>query len=183
MSSLRISLRVGQRDVLVIGPTTVISEAMLLLSVATMVLALEAAGPGQRVWPALAFVALAALAAVFPDSPAALLALCWYAGAWISLAPETGRSLAWAIPAAIAALTFHAVLGLLAALPPGAELEGRAASGLVARFGLAAAASVLVALPVPLNRGALLPDAAAGVLLLLLAFVPRLAFGGPDRRS
>lgn len=180
MSGMRISVR-GRRDVLLsIGPTTLVVEAVLLGSVATMVLALVAAAPSQPWWPTLVLVVAAASAAAFPDSPAGLIALCWYAGAWAAVVPETGRSLTWAVPAAIAALAFHGALALVAALPPGGDVDRRAAAGLVGRFGLAAAAGVLVALPVPLSRDALLPDAAAGVLLLLLAALPVLAGGGSD---
>ncbi|HJQ05068.1 MAG TPA: hypothetical protein VJ872_06470 [Nocardioides sp.] len=178
MSGLRIAVRVRRHDVLVIGPTTLVTEAVLLGSVAVMVLALQAAAPGQRVWPTMVFAVLAAAAAVVPDSSSGLLALCWYAGAWAVLVPETGTSLACAVPAGIAALAFHAALAVVAALPPGGEVDAHAAAGLVGRFGLAALTAVVVALPVPLSRGALLPDAVAGVLLLLLAVVPRLAAGG-----
>jgi hypothetical protein len=178
MRAVRITIRAGAHDVLVIGPTTLITEVVLIASVAILTLALHAAAPDQRVWPALVFVAGAAVAAVFPDSPVGLFALCWYAGAWLALTPETSTSLAWAVPASIAATALHGALALVAALPPGGDVEPRAAAGIVGRFGLSAVTGVLVALPVPLSRGALLPDAAAGVLLLFLAAVPRLALGG-----
>lgn len=181
MSALRLVVRVRRHDVLVIGPTTLLTEAVLVGSVLVMVLALQAAAPGQRLWPTAVFAVLAAAAAVVPDSSAGLLALCWYAGTWVVLVPETGTSLACAVPAGIGALALHAALALVAALPPGGEVDGRAAAGLVGRFGLAALTAVLVALPVPLSRGDLLPDAVAGVLLLLLGLVPRLAAGPPNR--
>ncbi|GAB3867795.1 hypothetical protein GCM10028801_42610 [Nocardioides maradonensis] len=177
MTGLRLAVRVRRHDVLVIGPTTLVTEAVLLGSVVVMALALRAAAPGQRLWPSVVFVVLAAAAAVVPDSSAGLLALCWYAGAGAVLVPETGASLACAVPAGIAALAFHAALAVVAALPPGGEVDARAAVGLAGRFGLAALTAVLVALPVPLSHGALLPDSVAGVLLLLLALVPRLALG------
>jgi hypothetical protein len=180
VSGLRISVR-GRNEVLLsIGPTTLVVEVVLLGSVAVMLLALVAAAPDQPLWPSLVLVGVAALAATFPDSPAGLIALCWYAGAWATLVPETGRSLAWAVPAAITALAFHGALAVIAALPPGGDVDRRAAAGLVGRFGLAALIGVLVALPVPLSRDALLPDALAGVLLLGLAALPALAGGRPD---
>jgi hypothetical protein len=183
VSTLRLTVRVRRHDVLVIGPTTLITEAVLLGAVVVMVLALRAAAPGQRLWPTAVFALLAAAAAVVPDSSAGLLALCWYAGAWAVLVPETRTSLACAVPAGIAALALHGALALVASLPPGGDVEAHAAAGLVGRFGLAALTAVLVALPVPLSRGALLPDAVAGVLLLLLAMVPRVAFGAGERDS
>lgn len=178
MSGLRITVRARRHDVLALGPTTLVTEGVLLGSVLVMVLALRAAAPGQRLWPTVVFVVLAAAATVVPDASSGLLALFWYAGAWVVLVPETGASLACAVPAGIGALAFHAALAVVAALPPGGEVDARAAIGLVGRFGLAALTAVVVALPVPLSGGALLPDAVAGVLLLLLAVVPRMAAGG-----